>query len=139
MLTLRHSFPLFLATLAPFAVVAAASEERLSYNRDIRPILSDNCFSCHGFDPKHREADLRLDTAEGATADHDGSRAIVPGDVKKSELWVRLNTADKDEIMPPPKTHKTLTRADKEKLRRLTRNADSAPPPMRTQKGISYQ
>jgi len=118
MLISRHSFPLFLAALAPLAVAAAASEEQLYYNRDIRPILSDNCFSCHGFDPKHREADLRLDTSEGATAEHDGTRAIVPGDVKKSELWVRLNTSDKDEIMPPPKTHKTLTRADKEKLRR---------------------
>jgi hypothetical protein len=100
------------------AAVAAASEEPLRYNRDIRPILSDNCFSCHGFDPKHREANLRLDTAEGATAEHDGVRAIVPGNVEKSELWARLNSADKDDVMPPPKTHKIVTGADKEKLRR---------------------
>jgi hypothetical protein len=117
MLTLHHSSPLFLALLATLAVAAPQAAEPLRYNRDIRPILSDNCFSCHGFDPKHREADLRLDTAEGATADHDGVRAIVPGDVEKSELWVRLNTNDRDEVMPPPKSHKTVTAAQKEMLR----------------------
>jgi hypothetical protein len=117
MLILRHSSPLFLALLAALAVTAPHAAEPLRYNRDIRPILSDNCFSCHGFDPKHREAELRLDTAEGATADHDGVRAIVPGDVEKSELWVRLNNTDKDEVMPPPKSHKTVTAAQKEMLR----------------------
>ena len=117
MLTLHHSSPLFLALLAALAVAAPHAAEPLRYNRDIRPILSDNCFSCHGFDPKHREAELRLDTAEGATADHDGVRAIVPGDVEKSELWVRLNHTDKDEVMPPPKSHKTVTAAQKEMLR----------------------
>ena len=117
MLTLHHSSPLFLSLLAALAVAAPQAAEPLRYNRDIRPILSDNCFSCHGFDPKHREAKLRLDTAEGATADHDGVRAIVPGDVEKSELWVRLNHTDKDEVMPPPKSHKTVTAAQKEMLR----------------------
>jgi hypothetical protein len=68
-------------------IVCCSSAETISYNRDIRPILSDNCFACHGFDPKTREADLRLDTFEGATADNDGVTSIVPGSVEKSELW----------------------------------------------------
>jgi hypothetical protein len=106
----------FLAFVVVLVTTSEAAE--LSFNRDIRPILSDNCFSCHGFDPKHREADLRLDTAAGATAEHDGVRAIVPGDVSKSELWVRLNSTDADEVMPPPKAHKTVPRAQKEMLRR---------------------
>lgn len=90
----------------------------MSFNRDIRPILSDNCFYCHGFDPKNRKADLRLDTPDGATAEHDGSRAIVPGDPAHSELWARINSDDKDEVMPPPKAHKTVTAAQKETLKR---------------------
>lgn len=78
----------------------------ISFNRDIRPILSENCFACHGFDPKHREGDLRLDTFEGATQDRDGARGIVPGDLSKSDAWQRIISDDKDEVMPPPKSHK---------------------------------
>jgi len=98
-------------------VVGCASAETVSFNREIRPILSDNCFACHGFDPNTREAGLRLDTREGATADNDGVIAIVPGDVKKSELWHRIHSTDEDEVMPPPDTHKTLSKEQKEKLR----------------------
>jgi len=78
----------------------------ISFNRDIRPILSENCFACHGFDPKHREGDLRLDTFEGATQDRDGARGIAPGDLSKSDAWQRIISDDKDEVMPPPKSHK---------------------------------
>ncbi len=103
-------------------VVAMASPalwaESVSYNRDIRPILSDNCFSCHGFDPKKREAGLRLDTREGATASNKGVIAIVPGDVSKSALWERINSTDEDEVMPPPKAHKTISSEQREKLRK---------------------
>ncbi len=99
-------------------VISSAAAQAPSYNRDVRPILSDNCFSCHGFDPKTREADLRLDTREGATADNDGTIAIVPGDVGKSALWKRIHSTDEDEVMPPPETHKKLTDAQKEILRR---------------------
>ena len=66
------------------------SEERLTFNRDIRPIFSNACFACHGFDAKERKADLRLDTAEGARADLGGYAAIVPGDPGKSEAWLRI-------------------------------------------------
>ena len=99
-------------------IICCASAETISYNRDIRPILSDNCFACHGFDLKKRKADLRLDTFEGATADNDGVTAIVPGSVEKSELWQRIHSADEDEVMPPPKTHKTISAEQKAKLRK---------------------
>ncbi|MDP1591382.1 MAG: PSD1 and planctomycete cytochrome C domain-containing protein [Prosthecobacter sp.] len=84
----------------------AAAPAKIEFNRDVRPILSENCFACHGFDPKHREGDLRLDTFDGATQDRDGSRGIVPGDLSKSDAWQRIISADKDELMPPPKSHK---------------------------------
>jgi Protein of unknown function (DUF1553)/Protein of unknown function (DUF1549)/Planctomycete cytochrome C len=86
--------------------ICAAAPGKVEFNRDVRPILSENCFACHGFDPKHREADLRLDTFDGATADRDGSRGIVPGDLGKSDAWQRIISEDKDEVMPPPKSHK---------------------------------
>lgn len=107
---------LLLATLA--ASVASAAEERLSFNRDIRPILSENCFACHGFDSKHREAELRLDTPEGAYAAKDGAFPIKPGDLAKSEVWQRIITNDEDDLMPPPKSHKKLTAAQKDVIKR---------------------
>src|SRR4051812_46185190 len=96
----------------------AAADEPLSFNRDIRPILSSKCFACHGFDAKKRQADRRLDTAEGATADHDGMRAIVPGNLEKSELWRRVTTTDEDEMMPPPASNKKLTDGERDLLKR---------------------
>jgi hypothetical protein len=83
--------------------------ETVSFNRDIRPILSDRCFSCHGPDDKDRKAHLRLDQAdgpEGAYRTHDDSTAITPGSLADSALWYRITTTDEDEIMPPPKSHK---------------------------------
>jgi len=106
-----------LAALAVRTLLAADPE--VGFNRDIRPILSEQCFSCHGFDAKHRKAKLRLDTREGALADHDGTRAIVPGDPAKSELWKRLTTKDPDDVMPPPDAHKpALTPAQLAKIRK---------------------
>ncbi len=90
----------------------------LSFNEEVRPILSDSCFSCHGSDPGSRKAGLRLDTFEGATAEQEGTRAIVPGDPAKSELWARITSGDDDEVMPPPESHKTLTPGQKEILKR---------------------
>ena len=88
--------------MATVSVVSALAAD-LTFNQDIRPILSDNCFSCHGLDAKKRKAGLRLDTAEGAfTPNKEGRVAIRPGDLKSSELWQRLETQDPESIMPPP-------------------------------------
>ncbi|WP_092052676.1 PSD1 and planctomycete cytochrome C domain-containing protein [Planctomicrobium piriforme] len=88
--------------------------EAISFNRQIRPILSENCFACHGFDPKHREAGLRLDTFADATAVRDGVQAIVPGKAAASELWTRIVSTDPDVVMPPPTAHKApLTEAQR--------------------------
>lgn len=107
------------------ATAAAAGEPRpvasaakaIDYNRDVRPILAENCFSCHGADAKARKAGLRLDQAEVAFATRDGVTAIRPGDLAGSELWARVNTDDPDEQMPPPKSRRLLTAAQKEILR----------------------
>jgi hypothetical protein len=105
---------LLLVTLLASPLAAA----ELSFNRDIRPILSDNCFACHGQDARQRKAGLRLDVREDALKPaKSGKRALVPGTAAKSELWARVNHADADEVMPPPETHKTLTAAQKLKLR----------------------
>ncbi len=82
------------------------------FNRDIRPILSNNCFHCHGPDEKERKGGkdgLRLDTAEGAATDLGGYTAFVAGQPEKSELMTRITTDDSDDLMPPPKTGKKLT------------------------------
>ncbi|MDH4475555.1 MAG: PSD1 and planctomycete cytochrome C domain-containing protein [Verrucomicrobiaceae bacterium] len=97
---------IFLSSLAGATLHAAQPQPQISFNRDVRPILSENCFACHGFDPKHRQADLRLDTFAGATEDHDGIRGIVPGDLTQSAAWQRIISTDPDEVMPPPKSHK---------------------------------
>ena len=99
---------LLIFTLTGTSLFSAESSRSglIQFNRDVRPILAENCFACHGFDPKHREAKLRLDTFEGATEDRDGARGIVPGDLAKSDIWQRIISEDKDEIMPPPKSHK---------------------------------
>ncbi len=96
---------------------AAAAEAPL-FNRDIRPILSDKCFYCHGFDPKHRKADLRLDTPEGAQAITDSDLpAIKPGSSAGSEVWQRISSKNRKEVMPPPESHKTLAPAEMELIR----------------------
>ena len=89
----------------------------VDFNRDIRPILSENCLFCHGPDKEHREADLRLDRREDALADRDGVRAVVPGDLAASEAWQRIVTDDPEELMPPPKSNKRLTVAQKDLLK----------------------
>ena len=88
--------------------------EKLQFNRDIRPILSDNCFFCHGPDSKHRNADLRLDVRAEAVA----AGALVPGDASQSELMRRILTDDPDTSMPPHDSQKKLTTGQKEMLAR---------------------
>src|SRR5205809_6048944 len=83
---------------------------KIDFNRDIRPILSDNCFKCHGPDEKERKAKLRLDLKEEALKPaKSGDYPIVPGDLTKSKLFERITSRDPDELMPPPKTGKKLT------------------------------
>ncbi len=98
-----HPPPRFLAALVLLAA-AASGAEPVSFSRDILPILSDACFSCHGPDDGHRKADLRLDTREGATAA--SIQAIVPGRPEASELLRRIVSTEEDEVMPPPASHK---------------------------------
>ena len=86
----------------------------VDFNREVRPILSDRCFACHGPDSATREAGLRLDTFEGATEKlESGNRAIVPGNPKASEIFTRIHEKDPDEIMPPPKLNRPLTEAER--------------------------
>jgi hypothetical protein len=110
-----------LATVATASTGAVASRpgDEIRYSRDIRPILSESCFLCHGPDISTREADLRLDSFGEATRDLGGYAAIVPGDVEESELWYRLTTDLEDDAMPPHGSNmKMLTAEQKDLLRR---------------------
>jgi hypothetical protein len=102
------------AGLACFLWTSAVAAAPVSFNRDIRPILSDNCWFCHGPDAGHRQADLRLDVRDEAVA----AGAIVPGKPAASSLVSRINTTDTGELMPPPESHKKLDAKQKELLAR---------------------
>ena len=95
-----YRFSIFLITTSS----PILSSEEIEFNRDIRPLLTDKCFSCHGPDERARKAKLRLDTYEGATKDLGGYAAIIPGDPENSELVVRSIHENSNEIMPPPKS-----------------------------------
>jgi hypothetical protein len=108
------SAPQLLPVLAFLLSHATADAERtVLFNRDVRPILSDNCFYCHGPDASHRKGKLRLDIREEALR----KEAFVPGAPEKSALIERIHTSDKDDVMPPPDSHKSLTPDQKETLR----------------------
>jgi hypothetical protein len=102
--------------LIPLALLAtrAAGEEKISYNRDIRPILSDKCFHCHGPDATRREGKLRLDIREEAIK----AKAFTPGDPESSELVIRIHEEDPDELMPPPDSLRKLSEAERDLLTR---------------------
>ena len=119
----------------------ADPESGLLFNRDIRPILSEYCYVCHGPDQNTRKAKLRLDLSTDALAEHKGGHPIVPGHPEQSTVMRRLMSADPDETMPPPKTGKKLTAEQVELVRRwiqeggryeghwaYTRPARTAPP-----------
>lgn len=124
---------------------AAPTASAIRYDRDVRPILSDRCFKCHGPDAGSRQADLRLDQREFALAPRSGRPAIVPGDPEASELWHRISSHDNDEMMPPPDSNKrALSEDERERIRRWIAEgaayephwsfvppARAAPPPVR--------
>src|SRR6187397_2285020 len=112
----RHSQELGIRGLAlvvsfAFAAIALAAEppHAIEFNRDVRPILADHCFQCHGPDANQRKADLRLDTADAAATNREGGPVVVAGDLAKSELWRRITSADADERMPPADKGRKLT------------------------------
>ena len=106
------------AVLLLLILVSALSAEEIRFNRDIRPILSENCFFCHGQDPKHREAKLRLDVRAEALLEHDSGFAIVPTHPEKSEIIKRLLTHNPDDQMPPPASNRKVTPAQIELIKR---------------------
>ncbi len=89
-----------------------ADARPVDFDSEVRPILSQNCFACHGPDEGSREADLRLDTRQGAFADLGGYAAVVPGDLKASELWLRVTAEESYDLMPPPESHKPALDGD---------------------------
>jgi hypothetical protein len=94
------------------------SDQPLDFATDIRPLLSDACFSCHGPDPEHREADLRLDLKETVFAKHNGQALIVPGKPADSLLYQRMTASDESERMPPVDSGKKLSQSDLAKIRK---------------------
>ena len=105
-------FPLSLALLL-LSQVTWASEDRVIFNRDVRPILGEYCFHCHGPDPAARKEGLRFDREEGFFGKReDGGPTVVKGHPEKSPLFERITATDPDEIMPPPKEHKKLKPAE---------------------------
>ena len=117
--SMARSRAVLAATVAAAAFHATAAEPTLDFNRDVRPILSDRCFTCHGPDAEKREAGLRLDLRETATARlDDGATAVVPGDPAASEIIARITSTDPDVVMPPPRLNKPITPAEADVLRR---------------------
>src|SRR3989441_9115069 len=105
----------FAATALLFvSVIAANAQTKIEYNRDVRPILAENCFACHGPDSAARKAKLRLDIRDEAVK----AGAIAPGQPDKSALIERIFAEDVEERMPPAKARKTLTTTQKELLKR---------------------
>ena len=112
---------------AASAVSAASTGENVDFNRDVRPVLSDRCYACHGPDATSLKGELRLDLRDRATVPAaSGATAIVPGRPDQSELVRRLEAVDEDEQMPPPDSHKSLSEEEKDMLRRWI--AGGAPP-----------
>jgi hypothetical protein len=116
----KHRLSLLSVGLVLLAAASAAAQQpaagpRVDFGRQIRPLLSDNCFQCHGPDAKAREADLRLDLREGAL--RTDKPVIVPGKSGESELWKRVASSDPDTMMPPPTSGRKLTGEQKELIR----------------------
>ena len=111
----------FLAASTLLLAVASgrAAAEKVDFQRQIRPLLADKCFACHGRDEEHRQGELRLDQRDAALkGGESGEPAMVPGEPEKSELVRRVFSTDDAERMPPPESKKSLTETEKDLLRR---------------------
>ena len=108
-----------LATLASAAMAAPAINPaaRVDFQQDVRPILADACFACHGPDANARQANLRLDTREGAFADRGGYRLIIPGNASESRLYQRMSHSEAVARMPPPMAERRPTPEQIETIR----------------------
>ena len=116
---LRTALAFFFGAFSYCVIAAPAwSEQQVDFNRDIRPLLSSNCFACHGPDEEQRTSDLRLDTQSGSRVDLGGFAAVVPGDPAASELITRITTADEDLRMPPTGKGRSFTDSEIELLKR---------------------
>ena len=128
---MKHQMPA-LARMTALTLLAAGSlatafaastkkqpvAEPVDFSSQIRPLISSKCFSCHGPDESSRKAKLRLDLRDDAIKDHKGTRPIVPGDAASSEMFRRITATDPDDIMPPPKTGRTLSAVEIDLLKR---------------------
>ncbi len=114
-----QNFRIFIGLSFAILTGIATADDSVSYSRDVRPILSQYCFKCHGPDELTRHGGLRLDHPESAYGPGDSEAiAIVPGSVDKSELVRRIESHDADEVMPPPTSKMTLTAAQKDILKK---------------------
>ena len=105
---------LAMAVATPMSVHAdTASKKLVSFSHQVRPIISDKCFKCHGPDAENNESEFRLDTFENATADLGGYAGIVPGNPKASRLIQTIHSKDLEDVMPPPEAKMTLTEKEK--------------------------
>ncbi len=114
---MRPLHRLLIALTLHLSVSAPVYAWQVAFNRDVRPILSDACFQCHGPDEQQRKGGLRLDQSEAALKGGDSGPAIVPGRPADSLLWQRVVSGDADLHMPPPETGRTLTPGQQETLR----------------------
>ncbi len=108
---------MLLVFFGAWASHATCDDGSISFNRDVRPILAETCFHCHGPDEEGREAELRLDIESSASEDRGGYQAISPGDLKASEAWSRIVSDDDDMLMPPPESHLSLNKKQKSVLK----------------------
>ena len=128
--------PLPLRLLIVSTVIAGmnALQAEVSFNRQIKPLISDNCFKCHGPDAKNQDSEFRLDTAEHAYADLGGYFGIVPGQPAQSELVKRLHSQVEDELMPPADSNLALSDAEKKLLEQWIREGAKFEPHWSLQK-----
>ncbi|MCA9449550.1 MAG: hypothetical protein KC931_20690, partial [Candidatus Omnitrophica bacterium] len=115
---------LWMATLESFggSTDSIGARDVPDFSRDIRPILSENCFQCHGPDKETRKAGLRLDTRDGIFEERGGYHPVFPGDLDASELYSRITSSDEDERMPPKASNRSLSEAQIDLIRRWIEN-----------------